>query len=321
MDTDKCSPHHSPLEGAGCEHGDHDHDAGHLHVVRGAAAHRPRQRRALVLCIALTLAMMVGEILAGFWTGSLMLLSDAAHMASHAIALFVSYVALRLATAEYRGRSHYGLYRTEILGAFVNGIGVLVLTAFIAWEAIERLADPPGIAAAEMTAVAALGLVVNLVTAVILGRAGAEDLNTRSAFVHMLGDTLSSVAIVAGGAVLWATDWTWIDPALSILVAVVILVWGVGLVRRSVSILLELAPPDADPAEVRRALVDGVPEVVDVHDLHVWEITSGYRCLTAHVVVEDRPVSETGPIHASVERIARERFRVGHVTLQLEIQA
>jgi cobalt-zinc-cadmium efflux system protein len=172
-----------------------------------------------------------------------------------------------------------------------------------------------------MTAVATLGLVVNLVTAVILARAGAEDLNTRSAYVHMLGDTLSSVAIVAGGAVLWATGWTWIDPALSLLVAGVILIWGVGLVRRSVSILLELAPRDADPAVVRGALLEGVPDLLDVHDLHVWEITSGYRCLTAHLVLSDRPVSETGPIQESVRRIARERFRVGHVTLQVETEA
>ena len=319
MTPEDCAPRHAPLVPPvdGCDghtHAGHAHS--HVHPV--AEEHRPRQRRALVLCIALTTVTMVGEVIGGWWTGSLMLLSDAVHMLSHALALVVSYVALRLATRPSGGRSHYGLYRTEILGAFVNGLGVLAFTAFIVWEAIERFREPVAVLGGEMTVIALIGLAVNLTTAVILARAGAEDLNTKSAYLHMLGDTLSSVAIVAGGVVLWFTGWSWLDPALSLLVAAVILVWGVGLLRDSSAVLLEMSPHGVDVEAVRGELVGAIPDVIDVHDVHVWEITTGYVCMTAHVVVEDKAVSETGPIHAAVAQLAKERFGIGHVTLQLE---
>lgn len=314
-----CRVRHAPLDEHGHDHGHdhthahaHDHGAGSLHI------HRPRQRKGLLLCIALTSVTCVAEVVGGLWTGSLMLLSDAIHMASHALALVVSYVALRLASRPIGARSHYGFFRAEILGAFLNGIGVLAFSAWIVWESVERLRDPGEVLAGEATLLAAVGLVVNLITAVLLARAGAHDLNTRSAYLHMLGDTLSSVAILAGGAVLWFTGWVWIDPMLSLVVALVVLVWGYGLLRDSTSILLELAPREADSERVRAALLEGVPELVDVHDLHVWEITSGYLCATAHLVVPDQAVSESRGVREAVERVLHERFQVGHVTLQLE---
>jgi cobalt-zinc-cadmium efflux system protein len=282
--------------------------------------HRPRQRRALLICVALTTAAMFVEIAGGLWTNSLMLLSDAAHMLSHALALGISYAAVRLAGRAPSARSHYGLFRAEILGALVNGLGLLVFTAWIGWEAIERMLTPEPILGAEMTLIAIFGLAVNVGTAVILHRAGAEDLNTRSAFLHMLGDTLSSVAIVAGGVVVWATSWTWIDPVLSVLVALVILWWSIGLLRQSASILLERTPAHLDANEVRTALVEEVDEVLDVHDLHLWEITSGYVCMTAHLVVRDLRLSETHGVRAAACELVRERYHVGHATLQMEAQ-
>ena len=296
----------------------HSHGAGHSHVHIDPASHRPEQRRALVLCIALTAAMMVVEIVGSWWTGSLMLLSDAAHMLSHAVALGISYVALRLAGRAPSDRTHYGWYRAEILAAFLNGLGVLVLSIWIAVEAVHRFQEPRAIEGPEMTLIALLGLAVNVATAFILGKAGATDLNTKSAFLHMLGDTLSSVAIVVGGLVLWGTGWMWIDPALSLLVTVVVLIWGFGLLRESTSILLERTPKDLDTDEVRTSILSSVPEIVDVHDLHIWEITSGYVCLTAHVVVSDLPVSETHVIHEAAREHLRQSFGVGHVTLQFE---
>lgn len=325
MTPENCAPRHTPLPDGG--HGGHGHGGhghgGHAHGhAHGSVlhVHRPRQRRALLLCIALTTAMMVAEIVGSVWTGSLMLLSDAAHMLSHSLALFVSYVALRLSSRPRGKRSHYGFYRAEILGAFLNGLGVLGFTGFIAYEAFERLADPVHVLGGEMMLIAGLGLAVNVATAVILARAGAQDLNTKSAYLHMLGDTLSSAAIVVGGAVLWGTGWMWIDPVLSLIVAAVVLVWGLGLLRESAAILMELAPESADASTVRQAVIEGVPEVLDAHDLHVWEITSGYVCMTAHLVVQDVPVSETGAIHDAVSKLVHDRFRVGHVTLQLESQ-
>jgi cobalt-zinc-cadmium efflux system protein len=165
--------------------------------------------------------------------------------------------------------------------------------------------------------VAAIGLVINVVTAFLLARSGAEDLNTRSALLHMIGDLLSSVVIVIGGLVLMGAGWSWIDPALSLLVALVMLVWSLGLVRSSVSVLLERAPESVEPREVLAAL-KAEPGVRDVHDLHVWEITSGYVCLTAHVVIDDRPVSEANHLQESLTELLWRRFRVAHATLQLE---
>lgn len=315
----ECDQPHAPIEGG------HGHAQAHAHASgdghgHGQGLHRPRQRRALLFCILLTLVMMAAEIAGGIWTGSLMLLSDAAHMLSHVVALAVSYVAVRLAGRAADERSHFGFYRAEILGAFLNGIGLVGFTAWILYEAVHRFLEPVAIPGAEMTAIAALGLVVNLVTAWILSRAGAHDLNTRSAFLHMLGDTFSSLAIVIGGGVLWATGWSWIDPTLSLVVALVILWWGVGLLRRSAAVLLELAPEHVDPGAVERALVTEIGEVLDVHDLHVWEITSGYVCLTAHVVVEDAPLSAMHAVREKATRLVRERFHVGHATLQIETE-
>jgi cobalt-zinc-cadmium efflux system protein len=247
-----------------------------------------------------------------------MLLSDAAHMLSHALALGVSYVALRLAGRSASERSHFGFYRAEILGAFLNGVGLFVLTGWIVYEAIRRFLEPVQVPAVEMTVVAVLGLAVNLATAWILVRAGAQDLNTRSALLHMLGDTVSSVAIVAGGLFLWATGAAWIDPLLSLVVAGMILLWSAGLLRQSAGILLELAPRGIDADEVRHAILGHVPGVLDVHDVHVWEITSGYVCLTAHLVVDDGLLSATQDVRERTCALVRKRFRVAHATLQVE---
>lgn len=261
---------------------------------------------------------MIAEVVGGLFSGSLMLLSDAAHMLSHLVALSVSWFAIRMSSRPRTARSHYGLYRAEILASFVNAVGLLVLSVWIVLESIDRFQTPIEVQGMEMIAVAILGLVVNLITAKILANAGAEDLNTKSALLHMLGDLFSSVVIVVGGLFLLQTGWNWIDPALSIAVALVILWWGIGLLRSSTSILLERAPESLEPAEVQSAL-EAHEGVHGVHDLHVWEITSGYICLTAHVVLhQDARLSESLALRDQLNDLLWKRYRVAHVTLQLE---
>jgi cobalt-zinc-cadmium efflux system protein len=329
-----CDQHHGPLaRGAhrhshGHSHGhaqahDHVHEHGHAEYPheRGEYTHTDtsaRSRRALGLCIALTLAMMAAEIVGGLWTDSLMLLSDAAHMASHAVALLVSWGAFHISARPRDSRSHFGLHRAEVLAALANGVGLLAFTVWIAWEAFARFSSAAPVAGPQMTVIAAAGLAVNLLTAWILHRAGAEDLNTRSAFLHMLGDTLSSVAIVIGGGVLWATGWQWIDPLLSIVVAAVIVWWGIALLRQALRVLLEQSPEHIEPERVRDAILAGVPAVRDLHDLHVWEITSGYVCLTAHLVVDDQPLADAEKLQRDVAALVEQQFHIGHATLQLE---
>ena len=324
MNPAECRTLHAPVGerslhshgpgGAGC-----DHDPG-VEMPTGAAAPRAKQRKALAWSIALTLVTMLAEIAGGLISGSLMLLSDAAHMASHLVALSVSWFAINMATRPRTERSHYGLYRAEILAAFVNALGLLVLSVWIVVESIERLSTPVEVHGKEMIGVAILGLIVNLITAKLLSNAGAKDLNTKSALLHMLGDLFSSVVIVIGGLVLWQTGWNWIDPILSIAVAMVILWWGIGLMRSSTSILLERAPEGIQPAELQRLLAEQ-KGVAEVHDLHVWEITSGYICLTAHVVLSnDAPLSEVDTLREQMNELLWSRYRVAHVTLQVEAQ-
>jgi cobalt-zinc-cadmium efflux system protein len=317
-----CRTHHAPVGGRdahGHQHHapDHGHPAPHTHSVHGVDAHRPAQRRALVWCLGITVIATVGEAIGGWLTGSLMLLSDAVHMLSHSVALGVSYIAIWMASRPRTPRSHYGLFRAEILASLFNALGLFALTGWIVYESIERLQAPVRVAGAAMVVVAVIGLLVNVATAWILGRSGAEDLNTRSALLHMLGDLFSSVVIVIGGVVLMQTGWTWIDPALSLVVALVILWWATGLVRSSCSILLERAPEGLEPDDVRVAL-SGAGGVRDVHDMHIWEITSGYVCLTAHLVVDDVRVSETARLRESICDLLWERFQIAHVTLQIE---
>ena len=327
-----CAVRHAPTTGRslGCGHGpshahasephDHLHPAPHTHSLTGLEGHRPRERRALLLSLVLTSVVLVAEVLGGLWTGSLMLLSDGVHMLGHAVALGVSWVALWVAGRPRSSRSHYGLHRAEILGSLANALGLFALAGWIVAEAVHRFAHPTDLATREMLVIALVGLVTNVITAWLLARSGAEDLNTRSALLHMLGDLFSSVAVVAGGVILLFTDWTWLDPLLSVLVAVLVAVWSIGLLRASVNVLLERAPPGLEPEDVLHALRTS-PGVEDVHDLHVWEITSGYVCLTAHVVVEDAPVSTTAALRERLNALLLERFGVAHVTLQLEASA
>jgi cobalt-zinc-cadmium efflux system protein len=306
-----------PRGGAGQEDL-HALPAPHTHSVSGMEGHRPRQRKALFWSLILTVLMMIGEVIAGIWTGSLMLLSDAIHMFSHAISLTVSWVAIWIACKPLTARAHYGNFRFEILASLFNGCGLLVLCSWILFESVERVLSPLEVASGELIAVALIGLLVNIATAWILSRSGAEDLNTKSALLHMLGDLLSSVVIVLGGIVLWFTDWVWLDPLLSGLVACLVGWWGIGLVRASASILLERTPKGVRLEEGENVMQSAAPGIREVHDQHIWEITSGYVCLTAHVVVDDSRLSETDAVRSALCEALWTRYQVVHVTLQLE---
>ena len=182
-----CDHPHAPLAGHSHDHGASSSHGGHAHMHRIAPGeHRPAQRRALLFCIWLTFVAMIGEFIGGWWTGSLMLLSDAVHMLSHSVSLAVSWGAIWMASRPRTARSHYGLHRAEILGSLFNALGLLALTGWIVFEAAERIASPVPVMGPEMIAVAVVGLVVNVLTVWILTRSGAEDLNTRSALLHML---------------------------------------------------------------------------------------------------------------------------------------
>lgn len=292
---------------------DHGHDHGSL---RGA------QRRALVVSLVLNAAFLVAEVAGGLLFRSLALLADAAHMASDVVGLVIALVAQRLLDRPATTRHTYGLQRAEVLGAQANGITLLVVAAWIVYEAVQRIGEPADVVGGGLLVVAVLGLVVNLGSAVLLARARGGSLNMHGAFVHMAVDAAGSVgAIVAGvGVTLW--DANWLDPIVSIAIAVLVLWSAWGLLRDTAHVLMEGAPSGIDPDDVEAAVA--ADDAVDaVHHLHLWNLASDVPALSAHVVVAGddvhlHDVQETGDrLRAMLEH----RFGIEHATLELECHA
>jgi len=304
-------------------HGDgHDHGAARAEgawacrMPEGSAPRRLRERRRLWWALAITAVAMVGEAVAGWLVGSLALLSDAGHMLTHAFALGVSLAAVVLAGRAATAERTFGLQRVEILAALLNGVTLLAATVWIAWEAVARFRAPEPILGTPMLVVAVLGLAVNLVTAWLLHDVGKRDLNVRSAFLHLLGDTVSSVAVVIGALVIGRTGWLWIDPALSLGIALLILVWSAGLIRKAVRVLLEIAPSGMSIDNLRRSVRECFPAVEGLDDVHVWTVTSGMVAMTARVRTTLESLDECGRLAAQLEEHLRVEFGIGHVTLQ-----
>lgn len=243
-------------------------------VTRTKLSKHAKQRRALFICIVLTIATMVVEFIASAVTGSLMLYSDALHMLSHAASLGVSWLAVVLLMKKGNKRMPFGWIKVEMIAALINGIGLAVFSGYILYESGVRLLDPAPISSNETIVVAFIGLIVNLTTALILSRAGLEDLNSKSAFLHMLADTFSSLAILAGGIVIHYTDWFSIDAILSMVVAIVIAKWSWGLLKEAVLILLGRVPTDIDLEEMEAELKKSFPELSNVEELKVWQLSS-----------------------------------------------
>lgn len=289
------------------------HDHNHDHVAEGTGA------RALGLAAVLTGAMMLAEFAGGWWANSLALVSDAGHMLTDVGALLVSLWALKLAQTPADAQRTFGWQRTEILAALFNGVTLLALAAYIAYEAVPRLLHPEPIQSGIMMAVAAVGLVVNVAGFFLLRTHSEENLNIRGALLHVLGDLLSSVAVLVGGAFVWWKGWTWIDPALSLLIAAIIANGAVRVTREALGILLEFAPAHVNPAEVEK-LILAQPGVLGLHHLHIWSLSSQRHALSAHLLVGDRPMRENDFLLEELRHSLKDRFSIGHATFQLEHQ-
>jgi len=292
----------------------HTHDAAPEHDGHHAHAHTGRNG-ALLAALLLTLSFAGIEALAGWWSGSLALLSDAAHMFTDSSALGLAAGAAWLMRRPPSMRHSYGLVRAEVLAALVNGLLMLVLLGYIVHEAIDRFGAPRDIRGEAVIGVAAVGLAVNLVVAWVLSH-GEHTLNSRAALLHVLGDALGSVAAIVAGAVIVVTGWTPIDPLLSLLVAVLILISALRLLREAVHVLMEGVPVHLELDAVGRdlAMLDGV---LRVHDLHVWTLSSGSIALSAHL--EIRNLSDWPGILDAARRVMDDRHGIHHVTLQPEV--
>jgi cobalt-zinc-cadmium efflux system protein len=263
---------------------------------------------------------MLLEFIGGLATGSLALLSDSGHMLSDVAALLLSLAALWLSSRPATSRRTFGFYRFEILAALFNGAALFVIAGWIIWEAFRRFAEPPEVAGGSMLLIAAVGLSANLASAWVLMRKGdvKDNVNLRSAYLHVIGDALGSVGAIAAGILMIAFGWYAADPIASILVSLLILRSAWEVVRHSIHILMEGAPAAINKEQVQEALlsIDGVR---DVHELHVWTITSGFDSLSCHIRVDHGQDSQQ--ILQKAIQLLENRFRIGHVTLQVETQS
>jgi len=283
---------------------------GHTHGISGEA-----DRGKLALALALILAFMAVEVMIGIAASSLALLSDAAHMLTDAAAIALALVAIRLARRPASGAMTFGLRRAEILSAQFNGATLLVLGLLIVYEGIRRLIDPPGVEGAAVLAVALVGVAVNLGATYVLSRANRESLNIEGAFQHILTDLVAFVGTAVAGAVVLITGFDRADGIAALLVAAIMLRAALSLLKASGRVFLEASPEGIDPGIVGRAMLEH-PDVVEVHDLHVWEVGSGFPALSAHVLVGH--TSDCHEDRRELERILHDRFGVEHTTLQVD---
>ncbi|MGI8623881.1 MAG: cation diffusion facilitator family transporter [Solirubrobacteraceae bacterium] len=286
------------------QHHDHSH---------GVSADADRGK--LAVAFGLIVGFMAVEVVAGVAAHSLALLSDAAHMLTDAAAIALSLVAIRLARRPAAGAMTYGLKRSEILAAAVNGSTLLVLALVVAYEGVRRLVDPPDTAGGVVLAVALVGVVVNLAATWTLSRANRASLNVEGAFQHLLTDLAAFVATAIAGAVILATGFHRADGIASLLVAAIMLRSAYGLLRASGRIFLEAAPEGLDPQAIGQAMI-ATTGIVEVHDLHVWEVTSGFPALSAHVLVGSQ--TDCHAARVDIEAMLHDRFAIHHTTLQVD---
>lgn len=292
---------------------------GQHHNHRHPHAASPGQRNRMPVLIAsliFTLAFVVGEAWAGFWSGSLALIADAGHNFTDAFGLGLAAVAYYFQSRPGNQFKTYGYLRAGVLAAFLNALTLVILSVGIFWESYQRLVSPEPVADRVMMIVAAVGLVLNLAIARGLGGHG-HDINLRAAWIHMVGDAATCLAIIGGALLIRKTGVLAIDPILSILIAAVIVWTAWDIFKDSLNILLEGSPKGLRLADVTAAVKE-VPGVLDVHDLHIWSLDAEAAALSCHVLIEDMPHSESEPIRRAVNQVLCSQFAIDHTTIQFE---
>lgn len=322
--TNQSAHDHAGHDHSGQDHASHDH-AGHDHGAHGHShgpgghSHAPASfGKAFAIGIALNAGFVLVEAGYGFASNSLALVADAGHNLSDVLGLVIAWIAATLSKRAPSARFSYGLRSSSILAALFNAIFLMIAVGIIAWEAVARFADPQPIAETTVMVVAAIGVVINGATALLFMSGRKGDINIKGAYLHMLADAGVSVAVIVAGLLMAATGWLWVDPVVSLAIAAVITIGTWGLLRDSVTMSLDAAPPGVDPAAVS-AFLAARPGVAEVHDLHIWPMSTTETALTAHLVMP-----EGHPGDAALKAIAGElasRFGIAHPTIQIELGA
>ena len=280
------------------------------------AAPTEKMQRVLRLSLLATLGYVALTLLAGLRAHSLALVSEAGHNASDALALLLSFVAVHFQARPATDRKTFGYHRAGVLAAFLNALTLIGISIWIGYEAVRRFAQPVHVQPRLMMLVAAAGVVMNGVIAAMLWRC-SHDVNLRSSFIHMLGDTLSTAAVIVGGVAILFTGLNWIDPALSLVIAVLILWSSISIVKETLNILLEGMPRGLSLNQIRSTLEE-IEGVEDVHDLHVWSLGSQTHALASHVTIADIPLSESARILDEINGRLSRKFHIHHTTIQFE---
>jgi cobalt-zinc-cadmium efflux system protein len=279
---------------------------------------RSEDKRRLAIALVITLTLLVAEVVGGILTGSLALAADGGHMASDVGALGLSLGAIWLASRPATERRTFGFHRAEILAAFVNSIALVLVAGYVFWQAGSRFGDPPAVDTGPMLVIAAAGLVGNIVAVALLFDRRRHSLNMRSAFLHVIGDTVASVGVIAAGVAMAITGEYFFDPLISVGIGVLILLSAFRITWESTQVLLESTPPDVNVHDVQDEMLN-VPHVRSVHDLHVWTVTSGFVSLSAHVeTIGDCDAHE---VLVNLRTMLARTFTIEHATLQLETRA
>ena len=296
----------------------HDHDhAGHSHGLTRSAETAGVSDARLLWLFVLNQILTVGQVVGGIFSGSLALLSDAAHNFNDANALLIAYIARRISRREADQRYTFGYRRAELIGAVINLTSLALIGVYLVYEAVMRMFNPAPVLGWVMGGVALLALVVDVVTALLLWAMAKGSLNVRAAFIHNLTDALGSLAVLIGaGLVLWR-GWTWIDPVLTLMISAYVLWQAATMLPQAIHILMEGAPPiDLDELALAVCAIDGVE---DMHHLHVWQLDEQHIALQAHVVIGDAMQAEgREALRAQVKRVLSERYGIGHSTIELE---
>ncbi|HXY53138.1 MAG TPA: cation diffusion facilitator family transporter [Nitrospirota bacterium] len=300
-------------------HGHADgNDHGHHHEV-DLRQQSAGGRKDLLIALSITILMMIAEAIGGLLSNSLALLSDAGHMLTDNLALLLSIFAMKFAAMPATEKRTFGFYRLEILAALINGIILALISLYIIYQAYLRIINPQRVEGTLMLAVASIGLIANIIGAFVLVKHSHANLNIRGAYLHILGDALSSVGVVIGGVIILFTGWYMIDPVLSILISLVIIYGAWVLVKESVSILLESVPAHIN-IETVAAEIGKIRGVREAYHIHVWTITSGVHALSAHVLVDDQLVSLSRDLVDDIGALLADKFKILHSTIQLECE-
>ncbi len=309
--------HHHEKEhhhhGETCHHDHHEHE--HEHSHGHSHDHRGTDKKVLKWALSITAITMFLEFFYGFLSNSLALVSDAIHMFTHSFALIISLLAIIIASKKAPLSKTFGFYRAEVLAAFINGITIVLSIVWIVYEAIERFLNPQIIDIKTAMIVAIIGLIVNIITGVILMQGDKNNINLKSAFVHMLSDALSSVAIIIGYIIIYFTQWYFIDVVLALIVAIVIGKWAIDVLKNSTNTLLESSPLDI--TEVKE-YIEKNEKVLELHDIHIWEITQDMYNMTAHVKIDKKHIEDYEEILNQVNHNLKEKYKIVHTTFQFE---